>query len=69
MADLKQELADVEAAIQHIEAQMTASTATAPAEPDKVRLRHPFTGDTRDVDATPAALVPLMGLGYEQVKG
>ena len=66
MADLKQELADVQAAIEKVESQV-AAPAVPPAQ-GKVRLRHPFTGDTKDVDATPAALVPLMGLGYQQVK-
>jgi len=32
----------------------------------KVFLRHPLTGDVQEVEGTPAALVPLMGLGYEQ---
>ncbi len=32
----------------------------------KVTLRHPHTGDIREVEATPAALVPLMNLGYAQ---
>lgn len=35
---------------------------------ETVRLRHPGTGDVREVEATPDELVPLMGLGYEQVK-
>ncbi len=65
MPDLTQELADV-AAIERMEAQ--PATPTAPPAPGKVRLRHPFTGDTKDVDATPAAMVPVMGLGYVQVK-
>jgi hypothetical protein len=70
MPDLKQELADVAAAIEKMEAQ-PAAPAEQPSEPPaagKVRLRHPLTGDTKDVDATPAAMVPLMGLGYSQVK-
>ncbi len=66
MPDLKQELADVAAAIEKMEAQPAAPVA-APAA-GKVRLRHPWTGDTKDVDATPAAMVPWMGLGYSQVK-
>jgi hypothetical protein len=69
MSDLKQELADVEAAIHHIEAQVeTPAPATQPA-PGKVRLRHPHTGDIKEVDATPEAMIPLMGLGYQQYKG
>ena len=35
---------------------------------ETVRLRHPHTGDVQEVDATPEKLVPLMGLGYEQVR-
>jgi len=35
---------------------------------ETVRLRHPHTGDVREVEATPEKLVPWMGLGYEQVK-
>ena len=35
---------------------------------ETVRLRHPHTGDIREVEATPEELVPLMGLGYQQVK-
>ena len=66
MPDLKQELADVAAAIEKLEAQPSAPAA--PPAIGKVRLRHPLTGDTKDVDATPAAMVPLMGLGYQQVK-
>lgn len=67
MPDLKQEFADVQAAIERAEAQ-TAAPVSPPA-PGKVRLHHPFTGDTKEVDATPAAMVPVMGLGYQQVKG
>ena len=37
--------------------------------PDTVRLRHPHTGDIQEVEATSENLVPLMGLGYEQMKG
>jgi hypothetical protein len=66
MPDLKQELADVAAAIEKMEAQPGAPAA--PPAAGKVRLRHPLTGDTKDVDAMPAAMVPLMGLGYEQVE-
>jgi hypothetical protein len=35
---------------------------------ETVRLRHPHTGDIREVEATPEEIVPLMGLGYQQVK-
>ena len=35
---------------------------------ETVRLRHPHTGDIQEVEATPEKLVPLMGLGYEQVR-
>lgn len=35
---------------------------------ETVRLRHPHTGDIQEVDAVPEKIVPLMGLGYEQVK-
>ena len=35
---------------------------------ETVRLRHPHTGDIQEVEATPEKLVPLMGLGYVQVK-
>jgi hypothetical protein len=67
MPDLKQELADLTAAVEKAEEQ--AAVPANPVAPGKVRLRHPLTGDTKDVDATPAALIPLMGLGYQQVKG
>ena len=67
MADLKQELADVAAAIEKVEAQ--AAAPVPPAAPGKVKLRHPHSGDIREVDAIPAAMIPLMGLGYEQYKG
>ncbi len=39
----------------------------APAR-ETVRLRHPHTGDTQEVEAIPEKLVPWMGLGYVQVK-
>jgi hypothetical protein len=66
MPDLKQELADIQAAIDKVDAQGVAPAP--PPVPGKVRLRHPLTGDIKDVDPTPAALIPLMGLGYQQVK-
>ena len=34
---------------------------------ETVRLRHPHTGDVREVEAIPEKLVPLMGLGYVQI--
>ena len=40
---------------------------SAPAR-ETVRLRHPPTGDVQEVEATPEKLVPLMGLGYVQVR-
>ncbi len=67
MPDLKQELADAQAAIERAEAQ--ATTPAPVTAPGKVRFRHPFTGETKEVDAVPAEMVPLMGLGYQQVKG
>ncbi len=66
MPDLKQEMADVAAAIDKMEKQAAAPTAS-PA-PGKVRLRHPNTGDLQEVDAVPEAMIPLMGRGYQQVK-
>ena len=37
-----------------------------PKTQQKVTLRHPHTGDIREVDATPEAMVPLMCQGYLQ---
>ena len=34
---------------------------------EMVTLRHPHTGDTQVVEATPEKLIPLMGIGYQQV--
>jgi hypothetical protein len=68
MPDLKQELADVEAAIHHIEAQVETPAPAALPAPGKVRFRHPHSGDIKEVDATPEAMTPLMGLGYQQYK-
>jgi hypothetical protein len=34
--------------------------------PETVRLRHPHTGDIREVEATPERLAPLMVQGYVQ---
>jgi len=39
----------------------------APAR-EIVRLRHPHTGDIQEVEATPEKMIPLMGLGYEQIR-
>ena len=66
MPDLKQEMADVAAAIDKLEKQ--AAAPAAPPATGKVRLRHPNTGDVQDVDAVPEAMIPLMGRGYQQVK-
>lgn len=66
MPDLKQEMADVAAAIDRMEKQAAAPAPSA--APGKVRLRHPNTGDVQDVDAVPDAMIPLMGRGYQQVK-
>lgn len=66
MPDLKQEMADVAAAIENLETR--AAAPAVPPAPGKVRLRHPNTGDVQEVDATPAAMIPLMGRGYQQVK-
>ena len=66
MPDLKQEVADVAAAIEKLEAQAVAPAA--PPAPGKVRLRHPHTGDIKEVDAVPEAMIPFMGRGYQQVK-
>ncbi|MGD0497530.1 MAG: hypothetical protein ABSC23_03740 [Bryobacteraceae bacterium] len=35
---------------------------------EKVTLQHPHTKDTVEVEATPAALVPYMVQGYQQIK-
>jgi hypothetical protein len=45
----------------------TPAPAALPA-PGKVRFRHPHSGDIKEVDATPEAMTPLMGLGYQQYK-
>jgi hypothetical protein len=57
--DFKQEVNGVDAA----KAEQPASGSAAA----KVRLRHPHTGDTQEVDATPDKLVPLMIQGYQQI--
>ena len=36
---------------------------------ETVRLRHPHTGDIQEVDASPGAMIPWMGRGYQQYKG
>ena len=51
------------------EQQQERAEPVSPHSDEKVKLRHPHTGDIREVDAVPAQMVPLMGLGYEQVKG
>jgi hypothetical protein len=69
MPDLVQEMADVQAAIGKMQEQAQAqATAAAPPAAGKVRLRHPLSGDVKDVDATPSGMVPLMARGYQQVK-
>ena len=35
--------------------------------PEMVTLRHPHTGDTQVLEATPEKIVPWMGKGYVQV--
>jgi hypothetical protein len=60
MPDLKQEGTEVAPVTQNVEAQA--------AVPEKVRLRHPHTGDTVDVNAVPEAMIPILGRGYQQVK-
>ena len=62
MPDLKQELADVQAAIEKI--QEPAPPAVPPADPGMVSLRHPHTGDVQTVEGVPAAMIPLMVRGY-----
>ena len=32
-----------------------------------VFLKHPHSGEIKEVEATPEALIPLMGLGWSQV--
>ena len=34
---------------------------------EMVTLRHPHTGDTQLVEAIPEKMIPLMGMGYQQV--
>ena len=69
MPDLKQEFADVQAAIEKVEVQVEAPAPAAPPAPGKVQLRHPNTGDIQEVDASPAAMIPWMGRGYQQYNG
>ncbi len=54
------------AAEEHIIA--PAATPVIPSL-ETVTLRHPHTGDTKTVNATSEELIPLMALGYGQVKG
>ena len=37
-----------------------------PPAPETVRLRHPYTGDVQEVEATPERLTPLLIRGYVQ---
>ena len=60
MSDPKQEVAEALPATQNSVAQAVV--------PGKIRLRHPHTGDTVDVNAVPEAVIPIMGRGYQQVK-
>ena len=69
MQDLKQEFVDVQAAIEKMEEQVETAAPAAPPAPGKVRLRHPNSGDIQEVDASPAAMIPWMGRGYQQYKG
>ncbi len=61
--ELQQELAADEHKIAALEA-----TPVIPSL-ETVTLRHPHTLDTKTVNATPEDLIPLMALGYGQVKG
>jgi hypothetical protein len=58
MPDLKQEMTDL----------VQAAVPAVRLPSGKVRLRHPNTGDIKEVDAVPETMIPLMGLGYQQVK-
>jgi len=60
MSDPKQDVAEALPATQNSAAQAVV--------PGKIRLRHPHTGEVKEVDATPTAMIPIMGLGYQQVK-
>ena len=60
--DLRQEMADVENAIDELKHQPAPVQAGA----EKVTLRHPHTGDVKVVDAVPEEMVPLMNRGYVQ---
>lgn len=71
--ELKQEMADVEAAIDQLKAQQPAPAPPAAQAPptagaEKVTMRHPQNQDTQVVDAVPSQLIPLMLQGYRQVK-
>ncbi len=69
MQDLKQEFADVQAAIEKVEAQV--QTAARPLLPRPVKCS--FVTRTRATFRkwmpSPAAMIPLMGRGYQQYKG
>ena len=49
-------------------APVTQKVEAQAAVPGKVRLRHPHTGDTVEVNAVPEAMIPILGRGYQQVK-
>jgi hypothetical protein len=63
MSDLKAELADIAAALEEKTDAVTITSA-----PQTVFLRHPHTGDTVELEADPAKLVPYMLRGYGQIK-
>ena len=63
MSDLKAELADIAAALEEKTDAVTITSA-----PQTVFLRHPHSGDTVEIEAIPAKLIPWMLRGYEQVK-
>jgi hypothetical protein len=46
----------------------TENAEAQAAAPGKVRLRHPHTGDVKEVNAVPEAMIPVMAIGYQQVK-
>jgi hypothetical protein len=63
MPDLKAELADIAAALEQ-----KPEAAAVSAVSETVFLRHPHSGDTVEIEAIPAKLIPWMLRGYEQVK-
>lgn len=57
-------------ALQKLAGQKAATEAPRPATPvATITLKHPLTNDVKVVAATPEAMIPLMGRGYQQVKG